>query len=232
MFRRKTSINIKKLQKGGNLPSFVDAYLAKFEEKLSNPKLHDCRFVVFDTETTGLNLKKDYVISIGAVGLENLEINVHDSFEVLVQNESSGCKESVPVHRILSKELAKGDPPTLALEKFLKYIDNCVLVAHFAEFDVQMVNKMLKQHFGIPLLNKYIDTIELAKRIERGPLSNMVVHEPGTFNLDNLCKKYNIRITARHNAAGDALATAKLLQRLLIEAKKKGIHHLKDLLRR
>lgn len=231
MFRHSTSINIKKLQRG-NLPSFVDAYLAKFEEKLSNTKLYDCRFVVFDTETTGLNLRKDHIISIGAIGLENLEINVEDSFEVLIQSPTSGCKESIPVHRILAKELAQGDPPQAALKKFLNYIGNCVLVAHYADFDVQMVSKMLKKHFGIPLLNKYIDTIELAKRIERGPLADLIVHEPGSYYLDNLCKKYGIRITARHNAAGDALATAKLLQRLLIEGQKKGIKNLNDLLKR
>lgn len=214
--------------KRGDLPPFVCEYLAQTQQASHNQSLEEARFVVFDTETTGLNPQKDAVISIGAVAVEGLSICIEDSFEMMVQQDSAGDRESITVHQILSNELEDGEIEIAALEAFLKYIKGDILVAHFAAFDVQMISKMLKQHFQIGLQNASIDTIELSKRVIMGKYSTTPTKQ-GEFMLDTLCERFGIPITSRHKAAGDALATAKLFQLLLHKSKQKGIKKVKEL---
>ncbi len=217
--------------KNGEFPDYVKNYLLHFEQENYKLSITDCRFVVFDTETTGLNPAKDKVISIGAIGLEDLSIHIHDSLEVFIQGDTVGTKESVPVHQILCKDLENGHTQEEALQCFLKFIGNNILVAHYAEFDIRMMSKMMMDHFGIPLFNRSLDTIKLAKRLELGLMSHQHnFHKPQEYTLDRLCERYKIPISARHNAAGDALATAKLLQTLLHQCLKRGITTVKDVL--
>ncbi len=229
MFRR--SNTAKKRCQRGELPQFVCDYIQKNEQNTTRLPLEKSRFVVFDTETTGLDLKKDKVISIGAIGMDNMQICVEDSMEIFVRGNYSGDKDSVTVHQILSWELKNGHTELQALEAFLDYIGNSILVAHYAEFDTKIMSKMMQTHFGFSLLNKSIDTIELAKRMERGRFHrHQAVYRPKEYTLDNLCERYGIPISIRHNAAGDSLATAFLLQRLLYMAKRKGIKTVRELL--
>ncbi|MBP7539563.1 MAG: hypothetical protein KA802_06405, partial [Saprospiraceae bacterium] len=58
-------------------PEFWKLYLAKFETK-SN------RYVILNTETTGLNRKKDVILSFGAIGVVNDIIRIGDNFEVVI----------------------------------------------------------------------------------------------------------------------------------------------------
>ncbi|NJL11914.1 MAG: 3'-5' exonuclease [Microscillaceae bacterium] len=218
------------LCKKGELPDFVCEYLQKNKSGSTRQNIAEARLVVFDTETTGLNWKQDRVISIGAIALRAGRIEVEDSLEVLLHNESSGNKESIPVHQILSRELRDGLSEAEALRFFLDYVGNSVLVAHFIEFDRQIMSQMMLRHFGLPLQNPCLDTIQLAKRLEQG-FQARHDQQPGLYNLDALCARYQIPISVRHNAAGDALATARLLQILLRKAQKRGIHTLRDLLR-
>ena len=58
-------------------PEFWKAYLSKFEQK-SN------RFVVLSTETSGLSLSKDVILSMGAFSIINDSIIIADSFETVI----------------------------------------------------------------------------------------------------------------------------------------------------
>jgi DNA polymerase III epsilon subunit-like protein len=60
---------------GSKLPEFWENYLAHFQEKSVSNK-----YVVFDCETTGLNPRKDVVLSIGAVVIEDNTISISKSF--------------------------------------------------------------------------------------------------------------------------------------------------------
>ncbi|MEO1652550.1 MAG: exonuclease domain-containing protein, partial [Bacteroidota bacterium] len=117
MFRK---LNVRKRYHNKDYPTFIQDYLDLFQENHKKKDFLQTRFVVFDTETTGLNCKKDKVISIAGVGLVNMEIKVEDSLELLVKNASSGSSESIIVHRILKQELLDGLSEVEALERFLK----------------------------------------------------------------------------------------------------------------
>lgn len=217
--------------KNGAYPEYVNKYLKAVKNENYKIPIEQARFVVFDTETTGLDIRKDEIISIGAVVVENMKLSIGKSLEVLVHNVSAGCKEAITTHHILPNELQKdGLQEQEALRQFLDFTRADVLVAHFAEFDMHMVSRLMKKHYNIPLFNPSIDTIQLTRRFDP-KYTNVNTFPKGTFTLDTLCEQYNIKVSIRHNAAGDALATAELLQLMLYRAKKRGVKTLSDLLR-
>ena len=93
-----------------------------------------------------------------------------------------------------------------ALPEFLDFIDNKILVAHYAPFDLAFLNVELGRHAPMRIVNPVIDTCLLAKNI----LPGMLEH-----SLESLLKKFGIEVKGRHTALGDSLMTAKLFIKLL-----------------
>jgi len=219
-----------KLCQNKQLPEFICKYLNRNNQKYSKrTPLQEVRFVVFDTETTGLNPKKDRVISIGAVAMQGEIIHPGESMEILLKGEKAGDAESISIHQIFRSELETGVTEQKAVEHFLDFIKDDILVAHYADFDIRMMNKLTQEYYKIPIRNFYVDTIHIAKRFEKGKYRQNEI-KTGEYTLDELCDRYKVSISIRHNAAGDALATAKLLQILLHKVQKRGIKTLGDLL--
>ena len=204
--------------------AYVDSFQDGYPPKTP---IEEVRFVVFDTETTGLDLKQDHILSIGAIAVQGNEINIADRLECYVQQTYQPKAETVAVHGILSKHPANGLAEWEAIKAFLHYIGPSVLVAHHAAFDIGMINGVLTKNIGKRLKNKYLDTSYLAKRLS----FNSAQQRKGQYTLDNMCRLYHIPTSDRHTAAGDALITAVLLLKLLARLKKRGLHTLGDLLR-
>lgn len=185
-------------------------------------------FVVFDTETTGLDVRKDRILSIGALRVRDREINIGQSFEYLIQQPRQKAKaESIPIHGILPVERPGSLSEPEALARFIGYTGSAVLVGHHVRFDIEMINRALGRMGLGKLKNPYIDTARLAKRT-RG------LHHPGpkkTPGLDELCQRYRIPPVDRHTAAGDAYLTALLLLKLMARLQDRGVRNLGDLLR-
>ena len=190
-------------KKPDNLPDFWKDYEAKFQEKLPE-EISETRFVVFDTETTGFDIKKDRMLSIGAVGIENKSINIADGFEEYILQETFNPK-TVKIHGIIQNERIETLSEEEAVKAFLKYIGNSVLVAHHAGFDVGMINEALSR-MGLPRLkNKVLDTVNLYRGTRI--ISNLINREK-SYSLDEIAETYNIDTKDRHTAAGDAFITA------------------------
>lgn len=191
-------------------PDYWNEYAASFKNK--NKKYEEIRFVVFDTETTGLDTHNDEILSIGAVAVQNKRILIQDSFECFL-NPKDFKKETVKIHGI-RKTSANKIEEEQAIKAFLNYLSNGVLVAHHAGFDVNMINKSLKK-LGLPKLkNTVIDTGTL---YVRSGLSNS---NKTHFGLDEISEQLNIPPHDRHNAAGDAYITAQVFIKLLSKFQK------------
>lgn len=204
-----------------NHPSFWKVYFSTFKQKQPNT-IESTRFVVFDTETTGLNTKTDKILSIGAVAIFDNTIDVSDSFELYLK-QSEFNPETVEIHGILKKgELIKTTEKN-ALEQFINYIGNSVLVAHHAAFDIEMINEALKRMNLPKLKNKSIDTGILYKKLEGKKNDH--------FSLDKLSKEFKIPEHDRHTASGDAYITALLFLKLISKLKKERKIHFSDLFR-
>lgn len=204
-----------------NKPLFWRNYLKLFKQKQVRT-ISETNFIIFDTETTGLDIKTDYILSIGAVSLKNNIIDVAQGFEIYLQQDKFN-HESVKIHGILKEGHHKKLSEKEAIEAFINYIGNAVLIAHHAAFDVSMVNIALKRMKLGTLKNKVIDTGILYKKLT-GKKNNH-------FNLDVLCKEFNIQKNDRHTAAGDAFITAQLFLKILSKLKQERQIHYSDLFR-
>jgi DNA polymerase-3 subunit epsilon len=210
------------------LPEFWKSYEAKFEEKLrKDTPIDEVRFVVFDTETTGLDTSKDYILSLAAITVQENQIVVNDRLELFIQQAYEARRASVVVHGILPGNAESAKQELEAIKAFLEFIGNAVLVAHHASFDIAMVNRALQRAVGRKLKNKVLDTAVLARRLTDG--ASLVNKD--YFSLDSLCKLYQIPASDRHTAPGDTFITAILLLKLLARLKKRGVQKLGSLLK-
>lgn len=204
-----------------NYPIFWNQYSKKFKQK--QPKsIENTRFVVFDTETTGLDITNDRILSIGAISIFNNIIDVADSFEIYLKQDQFKA-ETVAIHGILKEGKLTKLSEAEAIENFINYIGNAVLVAHHTAFDIEIINAALKRLKLPKLKNKTIDTGILYKKLEDKKGSH--------FNLDILCKEFNIPKHDRHTAAGDAFITALLFLKIISKLKKERNLHYSDLFR-
>lgn len=206
----------KKNTNNEDLPYFWQNYARSFEEKLPE-KISDIRFTVFDTETTGFNYEEDRILSIGAVRIEDKSIEISDNFEVFLE-QTKFNPETVKIHGLIQNEKFKKISELEALKKFLSYIQNSVLVAHHAGFDIKMINKALQRNSLPKLKNKVLDTSILYKKTR---ITTNLIDRDKVYSLDEIAEAYNIDLTDRHTASGDAFITALIFMKLINKIKTK-----------
>ncbi|MBJ2173335.1 3'-5' exonuclease [Aureibaculum sp. A20] len=207
-----------------NYPEFFRTYLDSFK-KSKNLPLSETRFIVFDTETTGFDKHEDRILSIGAVSVVNNMINVVDNFELYIHQEIFKS-ESVKIHGLLKEGHIEKVTEVEAIELFIKFIKNDVLVGHHVGFDINMVDQMLLRNNLGKLKNECLDTGLLFKQ------SKHIVYQQNlkNYTLDDLCDELKIEKVDRHTATGDALITAIAFQKIVARLDKKNNLKLKDLL--
>jgi DNA polymerase-3 subunit epsilon len=209
--------------------------MSKKSKAPKDKALGEVRFVVFDTETTGLDLSKNRLLSIAGVGMTGLEVRLDDTFGAMVAQSDVGGSDAAVIHGLISHDLADGLPEDEAAARFLAFAGDAVLVAHHAAFDMRMLQKAIAPYRGARVWSPSVDTAQLAQRVEVGPMTSNQARgadQRAAYQLDNLVERYGIDVPERHTAAGDALATALLFQRLLRKAERRGIRTLGDLLAR
>ncbi len=216
---------------GTKIPAQYRDYADQCRAKavLSQP-LAEARFVVFDTETTGLNPKTDRILSIGAVVVRGFSVLVDDSFEAYVKQEFSK-NQSIAIHEITPGSAALAAPEQLVMEAFIKFIGPTVLIGHYVDFDFAILNNATKHGLALPLQNRKYDTMKLLQRTDNH-FAQPGLHRAGDLELGALCQRYNILQTGRHTAIGDALATALLFAKHLKRLEKRGVKTVGQLLSR
>src|SRR5262249_53346116 len=109
------------------LPRFAGEYLRCFEQTWTpDTPVDRVRFVVLDSETTGLDPRGDRLITIGAVAVVDNEIVLEDSFDELLKVDYNTA--AVTVHGVTREESRGGVEEAAALESFLKYLRDGVIV--------------------------------------------------------------------------------------------------------
>jgi len=166
--------------------------------------------VVFDTETTGLDTKKDAVLSIGAVKIKGDKILTSQSFEVFLKPSKEISVESIKIHHIRPCDLQHAVEPLEGVKKFLEFIGNRPLVGYYLEFDVAMINRLIKPWIGVTLPNKQIEISGLYfdKKIALIPQGNI------DLRFDTILESLNIPRMGQHNALNDAIMTAMVYIKL------------------
>lgn len=215
------------------LPADADPRLAAYLALPFKPPkwVAQARFVVFDSETSGLDLQTARLLSLGAVGADARRVDLADRLELTVRQTEVGGAAAATVHQLRAVDLTAGVEAEEAALRFLDYAQDAVLVAHHAGFDLAMLQRSLRP-LGLPrLYNPVLDTGRLAERLDGAALPNGELKARQDRSLDTLCARFGVQIQGRHTASGDALATAELLLHLLARARRRKIHRLRDLLR-
>ena len=198
----------------------VSDYLASVAAPLTDgTPVRDVRFLSVDTESTGLDARRDFLVAYGAVAVIGGEIRLDDTFEALVRRPFNDV--NVTLHGITREASQQGMQPEVALAAFLSYARNGVLVGHHIGHDIAMLDAAAERFFKIALKNRFLDTMELAFHLERDGVLEPF-GERGDFSLDGLCARFGIAPHGRHTAPGDAFLTAQIFLKLLPLARRAG----------
>ena len=179
-------------------PEFWKTYLSKFEKK-SN------RYVAVSLESSGLNPEKDVIMSFGAIGIVNNNVIIGDHFEVVIPQYKFLHDNGISNDFLLESSLQKMAEP-LAIESFIAYIENAVLVGHRIHFDVEMINKALEKLDCGRLKNEAIDIEVMYKKLHDINDKN--------FSLEELSSLFKVSKTERLSASDDSYTIALLFLKL------------------
>lgn len=190
---------------------------------LRDRPLGKLRFVVFDTETTGLRPSHgDELVSVGAVRVHGRSIDDADRFDRLINPGRAIPRRSIRFHGITDDMVAGAPRAPETLKAFKAYAGDDVLVAHNAAFDMKFLH-LKEPESGVRFDNPVLDTLLLAAYLEP---------KVRDHSLDRLIHRWDIAAAGeRHSAMGDALATAEILVRLLERLEERGLHSLGEIYR-
>ena len=118
-------------------------------------------WVALDCETTGLDVRRDRIISIGAVRIVGNRLLTSQRLELLVRPERALDVASMRVHRLRERDLAEGLPPEEAMRQLLHFIGSRPLVGYYLEFDLAMINRAVWPMLGIRLPQPTIEVSAL-----------------------------------------------------------------------
>ncbi|WP_256808053.1 3'-5' exonuclease [Pseudomonas siliginis] len=184
---------------------------------LSECSLREQRWVVLDLETTGLNMSKDRVLSIGAVVIEDGAIDFRQQFERTLQCRELKLSPSVLIHGLGPSAIAAGSDPAEALLELLEFIGDSPVLAFHAPFDQHMLGRAVKEHLGHKLQHVFLDVADIAPLL----CPQAQIREAG---LDEWIEWFRLEVFERHNASADALATAELALILFSRARAQQIY--------
>ena len=169
--------------------------------------------VVFDIETTGLSNRNCKIIEIGAVKIKDGEIL--DRLDFFVDPEEPISEEITKLTSITNEMVAGQIKEREAIEKFLAFAGDSLLIAHNANFDVGFIRIAADRH-GIPFENTYLDTVGLSRYVNP---------ELKKHKLDVIAEHYNLEDFHHHRASDDAEILAKIFFVMLDRLKSEGIHN-------
>ena len=218
----------------GNVQSFPEIMIAKEKQKATDLKIlwgmeayyvndkaravygkppadFSGETVVFDIETTGLDVRSCAITEIGAVRVKNGE--VLEEFDTFVDPE---CHIPEEITRLTSitDEMVKGAPKIReALEKFFAFTGDALLVAHNANFDCGFI-RASAERVGLPFENAYLDTVALSRYLNP---------ELKNHKLDTLAEHYDLGDFHHHRASDDARMLALIYLRMLAQLRGEGV---------
>lgn len=159
-------------------------------------------FCAVDVETTGLDLQRDEVISIGAVTIEDGRFKSNGSFYEEMAPSQNPSPASITVHGLRATDLAAARAPEVVIPELISYISSKYLIAHASWVEKAFLEHRLKK-YGQRYPKRVIDTAALARFA--GYAEKEIGYEP---SLEYLARKLNLPVYAPHHALGDAMTTA------------------------
>ncbi len=161
-------------------------------------------YVVFDLETTGTNYMKDSIIEISAVRVKNAEVT--DTFSTLVNPQRPIPYYATQINGITDEMAADAPLLSEALENFLEFVKDAVLVGHnIQSFDLKFVYRAAQELFGRDVENDFIDTLYMARQC----LPQLSHHK-----LTDIASYFQIDSKGAHRALNDCMMNQKCYEQM------------------
>lgn len=177
-------------------------------DKLADTRLDRLTYVVFDSETTGLNPRQgDEIVQLAAVRIVNGRRVEGEVFDTLVNPGRTIPAVSTEVHGITDAMVSDAPPVLDVVRRFHKFAEGAVLIAHNAPFDMEFLRRV-EAELGLTFDMPVLDTVLL---------SAVVYGQHEVHSLDALSHRLGITIPEedRHTAIGDTIATADAFLKLM-----------------
>lgn len=165
----------------------------------------EARFVVVDLETTGLDARRDEIVSFAAVPVLEGRAIPGLSTSLLVRPEHGSGPAATRIHGLRSADLASAPPLALALHAIATALTGSVLVAHAAWIERAFLDAALRTA-GARLRGPVIDTLALGRRV----LTMRGAAVPEHIALGRLARTLGLPVHRPHHADGDALTAAQV----------------------
>jgi DNA polymerase-3 subunit epsilon len=178
--------------------------------------LTEARFIVVDVETSGLDMRKDRLLSIGACAVEGMRLRAGENYTTILQQEKASAHANILLHGISPQAQAAGKTPEESLLGFLEFAGRHPLVAFHAGFDQVMLDRALREVLGVRLINPWLDLAHLGPAVY--PEARLIL-----AGLDDWLGYFSLRARARHRAMDDAFVTAELFLILLARARQRSL---------
>src|SRR5919109_4800324 len=175
----------------------------------TDPDLLSLDYAVVDVETTGTRCwAGDRITEIAVVSVRGGM--VAGMFESLVNPERPIPPFVTRLTNITWDMVRRAPRFAEICDDVVRAMDGAIFVAHNAQFDWRFISTEVERATGRQLDGRRLCTVKLARKL---------LPQLRSRRLDYLALHYGVTITARHRAGGDAAATARILLRLLRDAR-------------
>lgn len=192
------------LRKAG-AESALGRHLAVPPPEVSTPT-GQAPLLAVDLETTGLDPKRDRILSVGFVPVDGDVIELSGARQFVVAGEGE-VGQSAVVHGLTDDVVAAGRPLAEVLETVLEALTGRVLLAHYATIEEGFLSAACRRVFGAPLALRVVDTLELQRRLTTNEYDDP---RAGTLRLGAARRAHGLPDYRAHAALTDAVACAEL----------------------
>jgi DNA polymerase-3 subunit epsilon len=162
-------------------------------------------WVALDCETTGLDTRRDEIVSIGAVRIVGNRLLTSQRLDLLVRPERSLKVSSMRVHRLRERDVAQGMPPLQAMRLLLDFIGSRPLVGYYLEFDVAMLNREIWPMLGVRLPQRKIEVSAMYYDFKQRQLPAHARGETIDLRFATIMNELALPLRETHDALNDAV---------------------------
>lgn len=173
----------------------------------ASTRFRELELLCLDVETTGLDARRDEILSLGWVIVREGRVDLSTASSLLVR-PTTVVGDSATIHGLTDSAVAEGGSLPAILEQLLDKLANRVLVVHHAGLDKALLDRECRHRYGAPLLVPVIDTLAVETRSRQ---RRQVTTTGAALSLAALRTAYGLPRYGAHDALTDALATAELL---------------------
>jgi len=162
-------------------------------------------WVALDCETTGLDVRRDQIVSIAAVRIVGNRLLTSERLELIVRPDRSLTVASMRVHLLRERDVAQGLDPQQAMRRLLDFIGSRPLVGYYLEFDVAMLNREIWRMLGVRLPQRKIEVSAMYYDYKNRQLP--APQRGGTIDLrfSTIMKDLGLPLRDAHDALNDAV---------------------------